>query len=126
VTPRSRKYVLDTQLFIHGFRDPAANEALQHFHRLFAPFEYLSVIVAQELRAGIQRPRDRKALEKHVLDVFKRSDRTIAPSSEAWHRSGDLLADIARTDGLEIARVSKSFPMTCCWRCPAVRPAVCS
>jgi predicted nucleic acid-binding protein len=109
VTPRSRKYVLDTQLFIHGFRDPAANEALQHFHRLFAPFEYLSVIVAQELRAGIQRPRDRKALEKHVLDVFKRSDRTIAPSSEAWHRSGDLLADIARTDGLEIARVSKSF-----------------
>jgi len=109
VTPRSRKYVLDTQLFIHGFRDAAANEALQHFHRLFAPFEYLSVIVAQELRAGIQRPRDRKALEKHVLDVFKRSDRTIAPSSEAWHRSGDLLADIARTDGLEIARVSKSF-----------------
>jgi len=109
VTPRSRKYVLDTQLFIHGFRDPAANEALQHFHRLFAPFEYLSVIVAQELRAGIQRPRDRKALEKHVLDVFKRSDRTIAPSSEAWHRSGDLLADMARTDGLEIARVSKSF-----------------
>jgi len=109
VTPRSRKYVLDTQLFIHGFRDAAANEALQHFHRLFAPFEYLSVIVAQELRAGIQRPRDRKALEKHVLDVFKRSDRTIAPSSEAWHRSGDLLADMARTDGLEIARVSKSF-----------------
>ena len=109
MTPRSRKYVLDTQLFIHGFRDPAANEALQHFHRLFAPFEYLSVIVAQELRAGIQRPRDRKALEEHVLDVFKRSDRTIAPSSEAWHRSGDLLADIARTDGLEIARVSKSF-----------------
>ena len=109
MTPRSRKYVLDTQLFIHGFRDAAANEALQHFHRLFAPFEYLSVIVAQELRAGIQRPRDRKALEKHVLDVFKRSDRTIAPSSEAWHRSGDLLADMARTDGLEIARVSKSF-----------------
>ena len=109
MTPRSRKYVLDTLLFIHGFRDPAANAALQHFHRLFAPFEYLSVIVAQELRAGIQRPRDRKALEKHVLDVFTRSDRTIAPSSEAWHRSGDLLADMARSDGLEIARVSKSF-----------------
>lgn len=109
MTPRSRKYVLDTQLFIHGFRDRVANEALQRFHRLFAPFEYLSVIVAQELRAGIRGPRDRKALEKHVLDVFKRADRTIAPSSDAWHRSGDLLADMARTDGLEIARLSKSF-----------------
>ena len=44
-----RKYVLDTQLFIDAFRDPTANDALQQFHRAFAPFEYLSVIVAQEL-----------------------------------------------------------------------------
>jgi predicted nucleic acid-binding protein len=109
VTPASRKYVLDSQLFIHGFRDRAANEALQHFHRRFAPFEYLSVIVAQELRAGIRRRQDRKALEKHVLTLFERAGRTIVPSSDAWHRSGDLLAEMARKDGLEIARVSKSF-----------------
>jgi predicted nucleic acid-binding protein len=61
VTRTSRKYVLDTQLFIHGFRNRAANEALQQFHRVFAPFEYLNVIVAQELRSGVQRPEDRKA-----------------------------------------------------------------
>jgi predicted nucleic acid-binding protein len=109
VTPVLRKYVLDTQLFIQGFRDREANQALQQFHRLYAPFEYLSVIVAQELRAGVRRPQDRKALEKHVLDVFERANRTFAPSPAAWHRSGDLLADMARKDGLEIARVSKSF-----------------
>ena len=109
MTPVSRKYVLDTQLFIHGFRDREANQALQQFHRLYAPFEYLSVIVAQELRAGVRRPQDRKALEKHVLDVFERADRTIAPSPTAWHRSGDILAEMARKDGLEIARISKSF-----------------
>lgn len=66
-----RKYVLDTQLFIDAFRDPTANEALQQFHRAFAPFEYLSVVVAQELRAGIKRTEDRKALERHVLSVFE-------------------------------------------------------
>lgn len=109
MTPVQRKYVLDTQLFIEGFRDREANQALQQFHRLYAPFEYLSVIVAQELRAGVRRPQDRRALEKHVLDVFERANRTIAPSPAAWHRSGDLLADMARKDGLEIARVSKSF-----------------
>lgn len=109
MTPQPRKYVLDTQVFIQGFRDPQANEALQQFHRSYAPFEYLSVIVAQELRAGIRRPQDRKALQKHVLEVFERARRTITPSSEAWHRSGDLLSDMARRDGLEIARVSKSF-----------------
>jgi len=109
VIPKARKYVLDTQLFIKGFRDRAANEALQHFHRLFAPFEYLSVIVVQELRSGIRRPRDRRALERHVLNVFERANRTIAPSVDAWHRTGDLLADMSRRDGSEIARVSKAF-----------------
>ena len=109
MTSASRKYVLDTQLFIQAFRDRGANEALQDFHRVFAPFEYFSVIVAQELRAGIRRPRDRKALEKNVLRVFARGNRTIAPSAEAWHRSGDLLAAMVGNEGLEIARISKAF-----------------
>jgi predicted nucleic acid-binding protein len=109
VTHGSRKYVLDTQLFINAFRDPAANEALQQFHRLFAPFEHLSVIVAQELRAGVRRDQDRKALERHVLKIFERVNRTITPSADAWHRSGDILARISRTGGLEVARISKAF-----------------
>ena len=105
----TRKYVLDTQIFIDAFRDPTANLALQRFHRAFAPFEYLSVVVAQELRAGVRRERDRKALDRNVLSVFERSGRTFAPSASAWHRSGDLLSEMARTEGLEIGRVSKSF-----------------
>jgi predicted nucleic acid-binding protein len=109
VTPGVHKYVLDTQLFIDGFRDAAANEALQQFHRRFAPFEYLSVIVAQELRAGVRRSADRKALERHVLHVFARVHRVITPSAAAWHRAGDVLADMARQEGLESARVSKAF-----------------
>ena len=109
MTRAIRKYVLDTQIFINAFRDPAANEDLQGFHRAFAPFEHLSVIVAQELRAGVRRPQDRKALEQNVLDVYERAGRTITPSTDAWHRSGDLLADMARQEGLEIARVSKAL-----------------
>jgi len=38
-----RKFVLDTNLFIRGFRDQQANLSLQRFHELFAPFE-LSLI----------------------------------------------------------------------------------
>lgn len=104
-----RKYVLDTQLFIQAFHDRRANEALEEFHRQFAPFEYFSVVVASELRSGIQRPKDRRALERHVLEVFDRANRMVTPSAGAWHRSGDLLSEMARRDGLEIARVSKAF-----------------
>jgi predicted nucleic acid-binding protein len=109
VNRRARKYVLDTQLFINAFRDPVANEALQRFHRAFSPFEHLSVIVAQELRAGVQQASDRKALERNVFRVFERASRTITPSTDAWHHSGDLLSQMAKRDGLEIARVSKAF-----------------
>jgi predicted nucleic acid-binding protein len=109
LTRLSRKYVLDTQLFIQAFRDQRANTALQDFHRACAPFEYLSVIVAQELRSGIQHPQDRRALEKNVLGIFARANRTITPSAGAWHRSGDLLAAMARQEGLQIAGVSKAF-----------------
>ena len=109
MTPVTLKYVLDTQLFIAAFRDAAANEALQRFHRAFAPFEYFSVVVAQELRAGVRRDGDRKALDRNVLAVFERAGRTFAPSAEAWHRSGDVLSEMARKEGLEISRVSKSF-----------------
>jgi len=104
-----RKYVLDTQLFIHAFRDPAANQALQEFHRTRAPGEYLSAVVAQELRAGIQAPKDRRALERHVLGVYERVGRLVTPSAEAWHRSGDVLSAMMRGEGLEPARVSKAF-----------------
>ena len=107
--PAPRKYVLDTQIFIDAFRNPITNEALQRFHRAFAPFEYLSVVVAQELRAGVTRKRDRKILERNVLGVFERAGRMFAPTANAWHRSGDLLSDMAQEEGLEVGRVSKSF-----------------
>ena len=109
MTPATRKYVLDTQIFIQGFRDRAANEALQGFHRAFAPFEYFSVIVAQELRSGVRRPQDRRALEQNLLKVFERANRTITPSADAWQKSGNVLAEMALKEGLELARVSKAF-----------------
>lgn len=105
----TRKYSLDTQLFINAFRDPSANDLLQRFHRAFAPFEYLSVVVAQELRAGVRRNGDLRLLERHVLNVFERAGRTFTPSANAWHRSGDLLSAMARGEGLEVGRLSKSF-----------------
>lgn len=104
-----RKYVLDTDLFILGFRDRAANLELQRLHFLFAPFEYLSAVVAEELRAGTRQAADRRTLERHVLRPFSRRGRVVTPSARAWEESGDLLAALARRDGLDLSGVSKAF-----------------
>jgi predicted nucleic acid-binding protein len=104
-----RKFVVDTNLFIRGFRDPAASAALVRFHAAFAPFEYLSVVVAQELRAGVRRPAERARLEHELFAVFERRGRVLVPSQQAWHTSGDVLADLAAREGLEVSRISKAF-----------------
>lgn len=104
-----RKYAVDTNLFIRAFRDSVANAALARFHAAFAPFEYLSVVVAQELRAGVRRAADRARLERNLLAVFARRGRVLTPSRQAWHDSGDLLAALAAREGLEVGRVSKAF-----------------
>jgi len=104
-----RKFLLDTSLFIQGFRDPQANASLQRFHQVFAPFEYLSAVVAQELRAGARSPNDRRLLERHVLDLYRRRGRLVTPSARAWEDSGDILAELGRREGLDLRRVSKAF-----------------
>jgi predicted nucleic acid-binding protein len=103
------RYLLDTNIWIRAFRDRAALEALDAFHRIHGPGEYMSSIVAHELRAGVRSPADRRKLERHILDRFARVGRVITPSDASWQRSGDLFATLARQDGLDVARVAKSF-----------------
>lgn len=107
--PASRRYVVDTNLFIDGFRDPAANLALQRFHAAFAPFLYLHAVVAHELRAGTRSTADRDKLEREILEKFERLDRVVTPSAACWNTAGNVLADIARADGLAVSKVPKSF-----------------
>lgn len=104
-----KKYVLDSNFFIRGFRDAEENRRLQEFHRLYAPFEYLSAIVAQELRAGTRSKEDLHQLERHVLNPFGKRGRVLTPSKSAWDLSGNLLSEMAGKEGLELSRLRKSF-----------------
>ena len=103
------RYVLDTNLFIEAFRDLSANVALQRFHEGFAPFEYLSAVVVQELRAGTRSRADLRKLERNVLDPFIDIGRLVTPSFRAWQISGDVLARLAQSERLNLGTVTKAF-----------------
>ena len=106
---RDQKYALDTNVFIRSFRDDAACDAIQFFHRAFGPFEYLSSVVVQELRAGVKNTRALRSLERHVLQPFQRRGRIFTASAAAWERAGDVLAALRHTDGIDLKRVRRSF-----------------
>ncbi len=94
-----RKYVLDTNLFIGGLRHPEAKAQLQAFHSAFAPFEYLSAVVVQELRAGTKGGEDLRTLERYILEPFERRGRVVTPSYSTWSQAGDVLRELVRTEG---------------------------
>lgn len=103
------RYVLDTNLFIDAFRDPAENEALQRFHAAFGPFELLSAVVAHELRAGVQSPADGRQLDRYVLAPFVRRGRMVVPAFRTWIRAAEALAALAKREGLKVAEYTRSF-----------------
>ena len=103
------RYLLDTNIWIRAFRDRAAQDSLQCFHQIHGPGEYMSSIVAHELRAGVRSAADRRKLERTILDGFARLDRVITPSDKAWQLAGDVFATLAHQDGLEVSRTAKSF-----------------
>ena len=61
-----------------------------------------------QLRKIVQYGEPGRATEL-IQDVFERANRTITPSADAWHRSGDLLAEMARQESLAITGLSKAF-----------------
>ena len=109
MAPLRRKYCLDTNLFIRGYRDPDANQELQAFHYAFAPFEYLSVIVMHELAAGATTPAALRNLHRHLIEPFQRRGRVFEPTTRTWERAARVLRDLREREGLELRRVPRSF-----------------
>jgi predicted nucleic acid-binding protein len=101
------KYALDANLFIRGYRDRAGAAELKRFHALFAPYEFLSAIVVQELRAGFRAADAVKRFDRTVVGPFLRRGRVITPTFATWRESGRVLATLVAEDGLELRRVPK-------------------
>jgi len=101
-----RRYTIDTNLYIDGMRTADGNAGLCAFHAAYAPFEHLSAVVVQELRAGV-RGSAAARLEAAVIAPFERRGRLVTPSYEAWKESGRVLAELV--GGAEWSSVSRSF-----------------
>jgi predicted nucleic acid-binding protein len=99
-----RRYTVDTNLYIDALRTEAGKAALNTFHSAYAPFEYLSAIVVQELRAGV-RGRAATKLESTIVAPFERRGRIITPTYTAWKEAGRVLAElIAPTEWRSVSR----------------------
>jgi predicted nucleic acid-binding protein len=102
----ARRYTVDTNLYVDALRTEGGKAALNAFHAAYAPFEHLTAIVAQELRAGVRGPAAGK-LESMILAPFERRGRVLAPSYAAWKEAGRVLSELIAPR--EWGAVSRSF-----------------
>lgn len=94
---RRGKFALDTNVVIDALRDAEAGLAWERFQNEFAPFLYLSAVVAHELRAGA-RLTDRKRLEKLIFAPFERRGRVFTPGYAAWSGASEVLWELGVRD----------------------------
>ena len=102
----TRRYVLDTSLYIDALRNEEARTALNAFHQSHTPFLHLSAIVAQELRAGV-RGASATRLEHDLLAPYERRGRMVTPSYAAWKEAGRVLSELVSPAGWR--SVTRSF-----------------
>lgn len=104
-----RKFALDSNVFIDAFRSASRNDELTRFRTAFAPFEYMSAVVAQELRSGAQTGDSALRLQRNVFDPLERRGRVFVPTYDAWKRAGECLARMAILEKRPITQIGRTL-----------------
>jgi predicted nucleic acid-binding protein len=105
----TRKFVLDTSLYIGAIRDPAKEVALDAFLERNAPATFMSAVVIQELRAGAVTDASARALDRGLFAVFERRGRVLGPSVNVFKDCGRILAALFRQDGVPFRERPRSL-----------------
>ena len=105
----TRKYVLDTNLYVDAIRDATAEPALAEFLKRNTPVVHMSAVVMQELRAGATTDTQARILQDGVFGAFERRQRVVAPSATAFKECGRILAALFRQDGVPYKERARSL-----------------
>lgn len=87
----TRKYVLDTNLYIGAIRDPDKETDLDAFLERNAPVTYMSAVVMQELRAGAITDASARALDRASLTCSNDGGASLALPCFALRSAAEYL-----------------------------------
>jgi predicted nucleic acid-binding protein len=102
------KLTLDSNLYVHAFRDTAAERALRDFYDRQAPNLYLCSVVLHELEVGGTSGGVARWVEQTTRPLSA-AKRVITPSHAAWKRSGAALSRLATERHMERRAIPRSL-----------------
>jgi predicted nucleic acid-binding protein len=77
-------YLLDSNVYIRGFREAAFGRELLEFHRAELPRVVVSAVVASEVLLGALTPRGERAVRRTLVEPFRTRRRFYVPSWSTW------------------------------------------
>ncbi|MES2179533.1 MAG: type II toxin-antitoxin system VapC family toxin [Gemmatimonadota bacterium] len=86
----SPMYLLDSNVYIHGFREAEFGRQLLEFHRAHLPRLVLSAVVVSELLVGAQTPKSLRQLRDTLVEPFLTRKRLLTPGFGTWERASAI------------------------------------
>lgn len=104
-----KKYILDTNLYVQAFRHREQAALLERFYTAFTPQIHLHSIVLHELLVGANTSAKVRQIKRSIARPFERTARLLTPTHRDWETAAEILARMAREEGLELRRAPKSL-----------------
>ena len=102
-------YLVDSNVYVHAFRDPVFGERLRQFHQQHAATLVLSAVVARELAVGALAPSKERALLRNLVEPFRVRRRLHVPARQTWELAARLDRRLRRRAALTSRLRSRSF-----------------
>ena len=77
-------YLIDSNVFVHAFREIAFGTALRRFHHTHLPHLVLSAVVVHELLVGAVTAADERSFRRGIVEPFRLRQRLHVPVQQTW------------------------------------------
>ena len=102
-------FLLDSNVYIAAFTDPAFGPAFRLFHQAQLPRLVLSAVVAHELLVGARTPARRRDLERGLLKPFHTRQRLHVPARSTWELAAEIDRRLRARGGYTASLAQRSF-----------------
>jgi predicted nucleic acid-binding protein len=102
-------FLLDTNVYIDAFNDPAFGAEFRRFHQANLPRLVLSAVVAHEILVGANDANRLRALERGLLEPFRSRRRLHVPSMRTWELAAEIDRGLRRLGGFAGSLGTRAF-----------------
>jgi len=102
-------HLIDSNVYIHAFRDVAFGEALRQFHQKHLPHLVLSAVVAHELLVGAANAARERSLRRGLLEPCRTRQRLHVPARQTWEMAATIDRLLRKRINLQSRLQTRSF-----------------